>query len=269
MGANATQLLRDHFFLSFFLSIEFTLRTRPTPISMRPPEVADQQVIAAGHALQAEGRTVTGYALRQKLGGGSGSRLAGVWALHLANQQSAAEAAMPELPVEVAEQLAALTKDLTDRLGLLARGMNDKAVKAAERRVSELVRTVEEKSQQAEREVADADVAVNELEAALDKARSAHSQLETAHQEALGQLQSKGIEVARFQERQVADTQEIERLRTEVQQLSQARDHAEREAAIAKEAAAAAREDAAGLRGENRTLQQQNEQLLKKLDKSA
>ena len=43
---------------------------------MRPTEVTDQAVIEAGMALQAEGRTVTGYALRQKLGAGSGARLA-------------------------------------------------------------------------------------------------------------------------------------------------------------------------------------------------
>ncbi len=235
---------------------------------MRPTEVTDQAVIEAGMALQAEGRTVTGYALRQKLGAGSGARLAGVWAQHLASQQSAQEAEMAALPVEVADQLNALTKDITDRLGMLAVGMNDKAVKAAERRVSDLVRTVEEKSQQAEREVADADVAVNELEAALEQERGAHAQLAAVHQDTLGQLQAKDVELARLQERQTADSEEIERLRAQVQQLTQARDQADRDAAGAKEIAATAREEAAGLRGENRSLQQQNEQLLQKLGKN-
>ncbi len=233
---------------------------------MRPTEVADEAVIAAGKALLEEGRTVTGYALRKKLGVGAGGRLAAVWSAHLLTQQ-AALANPPELPMEVATQLEAVTKELTDRLVALARGMNDKAVNAAERRVTDLVRAVEEKTQQAEREVADADLAVGELESALEQARSLHAELDSTHQDVLAQGRAKDVELARVQERHAADTQELERLRAQLLEMTDARSRADQEAATAKDAAASAREEAAGLRGEIRSLQQQNEQLLQKLGK--
>jgi len=42
---------------------------------MRPAEFAPEAIIDAGQALQAAGRNITGFALRQKVGGGNPSRL--------------------------------------------------------------------------------------------------------------------------------------------------------------------------------------------------
>lgn len=214
---------------------------------MRPAEVADEQVIAAGKALQEAGQSVTGYALRRKVGGvGSAARLAAIWAKHQATQQ-AQPAPLADLPVEVAEQLGAITKELGDRLATLTHGLYDKAVRAAERRVTDLIRTVEETRGQAEREIADADQAVSELETSLEQTREALADLETRHQQAVADGQAKDIELATQRERLAADHQEIERLRAEAQQVTQAR------------------EESAGLRGEIRSLKQQNEQLLQAL----
>lgn len=234
---------------------------------MRPVEVADEAVIAAGQALEAENRQVTGYALRKRLGGGSGARLSAVWAAHLEHRRVSQEDAMPELPVEVAEQLSALTKEITERLAVLARGMNDKAVKGAERRVTDLVRAVEEQRKQADREVVDADQAVTELEAALEQAHVANGEWEARHRDALAQVQAKDIELARLNERLSADTLELERLRAQAQQLTEARDRAQQEAEAGQRATAQAREEAANVRGENGALRTQNEQLLRALGK--
>ena len=42
---------------------------------MRPAEFPAEAIIEAGQALQAAGRNVTGFALRQKVGGGNPTRL--------------------------------------------------------------------------------------------------------------------------------------------------------------------------------------------------
>jgi hypothetical protein len=80
---------------------------------MRPAEFAPETIIGAGLALQAAGRNITGFALRQKVGGGNPSRLRQVWDEHLASQSVTRAEPVAELPVEVAEEVAAVTKALT------------------------------------------------------------------------------------------------------------------------------------------------------------
>ena len=53
---------------------------------MRPVEFAPEAIIQAGKDLQTVNRNVTGFALRQKVGGGSPSRLKQVWDEHLDSQ---------------------------------------------------------------------------------------------------------------------------------------------------------------------------------------
>lgn len=49
---------------------------------MRPAEFSPEEIVAAGEALVAAGRNVTGFALRQKVGGGNPNRLKQVWDEH-------------------------------------------------------------------------------------------------------------------------------------------------------------------------------------------
>ncbi|MBS0554639.1 MAG: DNA-binding protein, partial [Proteobacteria bacterium] len=56
---------------------------------MRPAEYTPEEIVAAGEVIQAAGRNVTGFALRQKVGGGNPSRLRQVWEEHLASKQVA------------------------------------------------------------------------------------------------------------------------------------------------------------------------------------
>ncbi|MEZ4128564.1 DNA-binding protein, partial [Salmonella enterica] len=53
---------------------------------MRPAEFTQEQIIEAGEQLQAAGRNITGFALRQKVGGGNPSRLKQVWDEHVNSQ---------------------------------------------------------------------------------------------------------------------------------------------------------------------------------------
>ena len=87
---------------------------------MRPAEFTPEQIIDAGQELQAAGRNITGFALRQKVGGGNPSRLKQVWDEHVSSQAVTKAEPVAELPVEVAEEVAAVTKALTERLAALA-----------------------------------------------------------------------------------------------------------------------------------------------------
>ena len=167
---------------------------------MRPTEITDAEVIQAGKALTAASRNVTGFALRKAVGGGSASRLRQVWDDYLNSQALAQVEPVAELPVEVASEL----KELTQRLQHMAVGLNDRAVKAAERRVTELVKSVGEQREQAERELADASTAVDELETQLEVAAQDKELLKSELDVANAAIQKQAVEVAQLTERLAA-----------------------------------------------------------------
>ncbi|APW46843.1 DNA-binding protein [Rhodoferax antarcticus] len=168
---------------------------------MRPVEFSPESIITAGQDLQATGRNITGFALRQKVGGGNPSRLKQVWDEHLASQSVTKAEPVAELPVEVAEEVALVTKELTQRLAALAIELNDKAVKAAERRVHEVVRSAGEQRTQAERELADASQTVEDLESMVDEAASQVTGLEAKLAELQAVYQAQAVELAQVRER--------------------------------------------------------------------
>lgn len=135
---------------------------------MRPATFEPQQIIEAGLALQAEGRNITGFALRNRVGGGNPGRLKQVWDEYLSSQTEVTAEPVAELPVEVAEEVKAVSSALAERISQLATELNDKAVRAAERRVAEVTRAAGEQTAQAERELADAAQTVDDLEEKLD-----------------------------------------------------------------------------------------------------
>lgn len=182
---------------------------------MRPVEFEPEAIIQAGKELRATGRNITGFALRQKVGGGNPTRLKQVWDEHINSQATTKAEPVAELPVEVAEEVAAVTKALTERLALLAVELNDKAVKAAERRVHEVVRTAGEQREQAERELADAAQTVDDLESKLDEAAAQAEALESKLDTVQATSQAQAVELAQFRERlavteQTAKTAEVQ-----------------------------------------------------------
>jgi chromosome segregation ATPase len=106
-----------------------------------------------------------------------------------------------ELPIEVAEEVATVTKALTERLAALAVELNDKAVKAAERRVHEVVRSAGEQREQAERELADASQTVDDLETKLDEATTAAEGLKKTLGDVQTANQAQAVELAQLRER--------------------------------------------------------------------
>lgn len=216
---------------------------------MRPVEFTPEAIIQAGQDLQTVGRNITGFALRQKVGGGNPSRLKQVWDEHLASQSVTKAEPVAELPVEVAEEVAAVTKALTDRLQALAVELNDKAVKAAERRVHEVVRSAGEQREQAERELSDASQTVDELETKLDEALTQGEAMETKLAEVQAVNQAQAVELAQLRERLSA--MEAERGRYQAEAVKLRADH----------------EDAVKLRGQVEAMQAHAASLMEALAK--
>jgi len=171
------------------------------PVIGRPVDVADERIIEAGNALMKANRNVTGFALRKLIGGGDPKRLKDVWNRHHSSQSVANAEPVAELPVEVAETLAILTKALVDKINALAVDLNDKTVKAQERRVADVLRAAGEQQAQAERELADASHAVDELEAMLADEQSKAGELAKRLAGSQAANQAQAVELATLRER--------------------------------------------------------------------
>jgi len=215
---------------------------------MRPVEFTSEEIIHAGQELRAAGRNITGFALRQKIGGGNPSRLKQVWDEHIKSQVTTKADPVAELPFEVAEEVASVNKALADRLMTMAVEINNKAVKTAERRVAEVIRTTEEYREQAERELADASQTVEELETKLDEARANTEELEHRLTEIQADQQAQAVKFAQVRERLALIEEERNRYEQQAEQMRNERD--------------TAREDAAKLRGTVETLQIQVKELM-------
>lgn len=181
---------------------------------MRPAEFTTEAIISAGQELHAAGRAVTGFAIRQKIGGGNPARLKQVWEEHVSSQSVTKAEPVAELPVEVAEEVATVSKALTERLATLAVELNDKAVRTAERRVAEVIRTAGEQREFAERELADAAQTVDDLESQLEEARAAASGLEKLLTDVQAFNQAQAVELAQIRER-LALTEQAAKAATE------------------------------------------------------
>ena len=198
---------------------------------MRPIEFTNEEIIRAGQELQAAGRNITGFALRQKIGGGTTTRLKQVWEEHLAKQVVISAEPVAELPLEVSEEVELVNKELAERLLAMALKVNDKAVKAAERRVTELIRMTGEHREQAERELADASQTVEELETRLDEAVTNAEELEKRLTEAQVDHQAQAITLAQVGERLAQMEKERNHYEQQSEQLRNERDTSREEAA--------------------------------------
>ncbi len=168
---------------------------------MRPTEFTDEQIIAAGDALLADGKRVSGFAIRKKLGGGTQARFAAVWEAYMASKAVAMTEPVAELPIEVSQAIEQVTKALTDKIAMIARDINDKAVRAAERRVHEVVKAAGQQVSKFEVELVDAQEMIDDLESQCDDygkdIESLTGQLETSR----GATQAAAVELAQMKER--------------------------------------------------------------------
>lgn len=184
---------------------------------MRPVEFTNEAVIKAGEELQAQNRNITGFALRQKTGGGTPARLKQVWDEHISSQSVTVAEPVSELPVEVADAVAGVSKALSERIAALAVELNDKAVKASERRVHEVVRSAGEQREQAERELVDATQTLDDLEGKLDAAQAVNVELEAQLEVAKTTAQKHAFELEGLRERFSALSTQSQRIQEAAQ----------------------------------------------------
>lgn len=92
---------------------------------MRPAIYEPEQIIEAGLALHAEGRNITGFALRNQVGGGNPTRLRQIWDEYQASQSTVVTEPVVGLPVVVAEEVKAVSAALSERITQLATELND------------------------------------------------------------------------------------------------------------------------------------------------
>jgi colicin import membrane protein len=168
---------------------------------MRPVEYKAEDIIQSGIELLRLGRKVSGFSLRQKVGGGNPKRLEQVWHDYLTSQGGIKVEPATELPSEIAEAVRIVGMALTEQLSRLAIDLNDKAVKAAERRMKEGISTAGNQRKQAERELPAALQIVEDLEAKIDELKANAEKLEKklADAQAVNQLQFR--ELAELKER--------------------------------------------------------------------
>ena len=215
---------------------------------MRPVEFTLDEIIRAGHELQAAGRNITGFALRQKIGGGSSSRLRQVWDEYLNSQVATKVEPVTELPPELTEEVLSVSKNLSERLMQFAAAVNDKAVKAAERRVADVLTSAAAHREQAERELADASQIVEDLETKLDEAKASAEELGSQLAELQTTRQAEAVKLAQVSERLGLIEAERNRYEQQAEQMRNERD--------------TAREEAAKSRGQIEALQGQVKELM-------
>ena len=102
-------------------------------------------------------------------------------------------------------------------------------MKAAERRVAEVIRTAGEQREQAERELADASQTVEDLEAKLDEAKADADALEKRLADTQTAHQSQTVELAQVRER-LTLTEQAAKTAAEVHAAALARLNASNEA---------------------------------------
>ena len=133
---------------------------------MRYAEYADELIVEAGLQIQAEGRPVTKWALKERVGGGNTSRLLAVWQAHELKSNKA-ETLIHDLPADIARELDSAIGAVSGRIRAVVATLQQKALEAAEQRVAQIEARARADADQARNEQADAEVLVAKLEGAI------------------------------------------------------------------------------------------------------
>jgi len=133
---------------------------------MRPAVHTDEEIIEAGKRIQDQDRKVTGYGLRNELGGGDQKRLLAVWKSFTSRD---VEESIPdtELPAELEESLNSASKTLLNHLRSMAVQIHQAATKVAERQVAEITRQYKELEEQTDAELKDAAIIIEKRESEI------------------------------------------------------------------------------------------------------
>ena len=137
---------------------------------MRPADYSEEQIIAAGKALQAADKRVTPFGIREHMGGGQPQRIRTVWESYIAGEsaQEARQEEAVELPAEFAEQVQGMNAALIGDLTAFAKRVYKRADEIAESRTREAMLSAKKAKESAETDVADAERMIGDQDAKVE-----------------------------------------------------------------------------------------------------
>lgn len=168
---------------------------------MRPAEIKDEDIIAAGNELMQAGKNVSGFAIRKIVGGGYPARLRQVWDDHVAAKPLQPTEPVVDLPAEVADLVTTMSQTLAEQLMSFATDLNTKAIRAAERRVHDAIRLSNEQREKYEMELADASTSVADLDQQIEEASNRADALDAKCNELQNLNQAQAVSLAQVTER--------------------------------------------------------------------
>lgn len=191
---------------------------------MRSVEISNKQIIEAGEALQEDGREVTAFGLRTKIGGGNAKRLWEVWNHHVVEAGTTHGETPVPLPAEVEQSFQLLSTALVTMLKRAAMELNSLAVRTSEQRIVEALRQTGEQSEKSARDMSEAAQAVDALELELETSHGACVELEIKIVKLTEELSSAQHEGARLRGQLEATKEQQAAILCELQRWKAAED---------------------------------------------
>lgn len=161
----------------------------------RKAEVEESRIIEAAMTVLDQGKTVTGWKLRNIIGAGNPSRLMRVWEEHLEETGGALQTTdqVEEnslLPPDVEESLKLALGTLNSHIEELVIQANNAAVRAADKRVATEYNASKKAREEAEQELAEAEIALSHSDSKAEELQSRINELENLYRQASGELKS-------------------------------------------------------------------------------
>ena len=178
----------------------------------RKAEFSDKQIIDAGKAIEAEGKPISTFAIRNRLNGGSSERIKTVWAEYTAQQATIIEEEIPdiELPTEIAEKLEKNQQTAKNQLEKLALESFKVAQQVAEKRVKSTIDDYqskiieyEESENQASIALESSDKKIDDLENDIDLLQSKNETLVAENSKLLGLMQANNARIKQLEAKEL------------------------------------------------------------------
>ena len=195
----------------------------------RPAEYTDAQIIEAGLALISESKAASGFAIREKIGGGKIERINRIWAEHLAEQPFSEK---PQEPVVVTdstrERIATEMQLVEDKIVTLVGSLNHQAKMDADLRIEEIQTLAENKGKASDQQLEIAAKQIDELESQSAELMIENEEAKTELLELRKEKHQADVSLARLTEKISSSEKELERNRGQIENL-QAQDIVQRE----------------------------------------
>lgn len=202
----------------------------------RPASVTDEEVIAVGERLQAEGKRVSGYLLKANLGGvGRQDRYTDIWTKHLAARQAsqsepAAQVVAAPQPAEIRAAVEAMQMSVGSAAEVLVLAVQRYEREASAQRISDADRRTEE-ADKALKEAEDAGESfmqsarsdIDRLTSERDAALKAAADADHARQVAEGVALERKEKLVAAEDRERAARDHVSRLTAQVEQAADLR----------------------------------------------